>query len=155
MDDHNQIHKTMSINKVILVGNVGKDPEVRHLDSETAVANFSLATKETYTNKNGEKVENTEWHNIVCWRRLAALAENYIRKGSQLYVEGRIRTRSFDGQDGTKKYITEIYADTIQLLGKKEPQAETGKAQPAAAVNEPPADPVSYSNGNPEDDLPF
>jgi single-strand DNA-binding protein len=147
----------MSINKVILVGNVGKDPEVKHLDSETAVANFPLATSENYTNKSGEKVENTEWHNIVCWRRLATLAENYIRKGSQLYIEGRIRTRSFDGQDGTKKYITEIYADTIQLLGRKgEPgQVEGNKIQQPTTVREPPVDPVSYSNGNAEDDLPF
>lgn len=145
----------MSINKVILVGNVGKDPEVKHLDSETAVANFTLATSENYTNKSGERVENTEWHNIVCWRRLAILAENYIKKGSQLYIEGRIRTRSFDSQDGNKKYITEIYADTIQLLGKKEPQGEGSKAQQKTSVNEPPSDPVSYSNGNPEDDLPF
>jgi single-strand DNA-binding protein len=147
----------MSINKVILVGNVGKDPEVKHLDSETAVANFSLATSENYTNKNGEKVENTEWHNIVCWRRLATLAENYIRKGSQLYIEGRIRTRTFDGQDGTKKYITEIYADTIQLLGRKseQGQVDVNKIQQQATVGEPPVDTVSYNNGNTEDDLPF
>jgi single-strand DNA-binding protein len=147
----------MSINKVILVGNVGKDPEVKHLDSETAVANFSLATSENYTNKNGEKVENTEWHNIVCWRRLATLAENYIRKGSQLYIEGRIRTRTFDGQDGTKKYITEIYADTIQLLGRKseQGQVDVNKIQQQATVSEPPVDTVSYNNGNTEDDLPF
>jgi single-strand DNA-binding protein len=108
----------MSINKVILVGNVGKDPEVRHLDSETSVANFSMATSESYTNKNGERDETTEWHNIVCWRKLAGIAENYVRKGSQLYIEGKIKTRSYD-QDGVKKYITEIYADTLQLLGKK------------------------------------
>src|SRR5512146_2725943 len=106
----------MSINKVILVGHVGKDPEIRHLDSETSVANFTLATSENYTNKNGDKVESTEWHNIVCWRKLANLAENYIRKGSQIYVEGKIKTRSYE-QDGNKKYITEIYADTVQLLG--------------------------------------
>lgn len=149
----------MSINKVILVGNVGKDPEVRHLDSETSVANFSLATSENYTNKNGEKVETTEWHNIVCWRRLATLAENYIRKGSQIYVEGRIRTRSFDGQDGTKKYITEIYADTVQLLGRKgeSTQGDGHKVQQTtSAVKEPQSEAGSYSNnGNEEDDLPF
>jgi single-strand DNA-binding protein len=147
----------MSINKVILVGNVGKDPEVKHLDSDTSVANFPLATSEYYTNKNGEKVENTEWHNIVCWRRLAILAETYIRKGSQLYVEGRIRTRTFDGQDGTKKYVTEIYADTIQLLGKKgeQGQVEGAKNQQQSTVSEPPIDPVTYGNGNTEDDLPF
>lgn len=148
----------MSINKVILVGNVGKNPEIKHLDSETAVANFSLATSENYTNKSGEKVETTEWHNIVCWRRLATLAENYIRKGSQVYIEGRIRTRSYE-QDGIKKYITEINADTIQLLGKKgeSNQVEGNKIhQPAAEVKEPLSDSGSYSNnGNSEDDLPF
>jgi single-strand DNA-binding protein len=146
----------MSINKVILVGNVGKDPEVKHLDSETSVANFPLATSEFYTNKNGEKVENTEWHNIVCWRRLATLAENYIRKGTQVYIEGKIRTRNYE-QDGVKKYITEIYADTIQLLGKKgeSNQVEAGKIQQPTTVGEPPVDQGQYSNGSPDDDLPF
>jgi single-strand DNA-binding protein len=146
----------MSINKVILVGNVGKDPEVKHLDSETAVANFSLATSENYINKNGERVENTEWHNIVCWRRLALLAENYIRKGSQVYIEGRIRTRTYE-QDGIKKYITEINADTIQLLGKKgeSSQVEGSKIQQPTTVGEPPVDQGSYNNGKVEDDLPF
>ena len=148
----------MSINKVILVGHVGKDPEVKHLDSETAVASFSLATSENYTNKNGEKVENTEWHNIVCWRRLATLAENYIRKGSQVYIEGKIRTRSYE-QDGIKKYITEINADTIQLLGRKSDssQPEVGKIQPTTSVvKESHPDAGSYSNnGSEEDDLPF
>ena len=148
----------MSINKVILVGNVGKDPEVRHLDSETSVANFSLATSESYTNKNGERVETTEWHNIVCWRKLADRAENYVRKGAQLYIEGKIKTKSYD-QDGVKKYITEIYADNFQLLGKKNEntQAEpTRSFQPAVEVKEPQADVSSYANnGNTEDDLPF
>lgn len=148
----------MSINKVILVGNVGKDPEVRHLDSETSVANFSLATSESYTNKNGERVETTEWHNIVCWRKLAGIAENYVRKGSQLYIEGKIKTRSYD-QDGVKKYITEIYADTLQLLGKKNentPGEPARSFQPAAEVKEPQPDLGSYANNlNGEDDLPF
>jgi single-strand DNA-binding protein len=146
----------MSINKVILVGNVGKDPEVKHLDSETAVASFPLATSENYTNKNGEKVETTEWHNIVCWRRLATVAENYVKKGSQLYIEGKIRTRTYDGQDGTKRYFTEIYALTMQLLGRKgeSNQVEGVKTQQPSAVSEPPSDHVSYSN-NGEDDLPF
>ena len=148
----------MSVNKVILVGHVGKDPEVKHLDSETSVANFSLATSENYTNKNGEKVESTEWHNIVCWRRLASLAENYIRKGSQLYVEGRIKTRSYD-QDGIKKYSTDIYAETIQFLGKKGESAQVDPAKtykPTTQVIESQSDTGSYSNnGNAEDDLPF
>jgi single-strand DNA-binding protein len=149
----------MSINKVILVGNVGKDPEVRHLENNVSVANFTLATSENYTNKSGEKVTTTEWHNIVCWRGLATLAENYIKKGSQLYIEGRIRTRSFDGQDGTKKYTTEIFADTVQLLGKKgeSGHVEDNKVHQATSeVKEPQSDAGSYSNnGNSDDDLPF
>jgi single-strand DNA-binding protein len=148
----------MSINKVILVGNVGKDPEVRHLDNETSVANFPLATSESYINKNGEKVENTEWHNIVCWRKLAGVVENYVKKGSQLYIEGKIRTRNYE-QDGVKKYITEIYADSLQLLGKKNEntQGESARSfQPAAEVKEPQSDLGSYANNsNGEDDLPF
>ncbi len=109
----------MSVNKVILVGNVGKDPEIRHLDSGVAVANFPLATSESYTAKNGEKVTTTEWHNIVLWRGLAEVAEKYVTKGRQLYIEGRIRTRNYDDKDGNKRYITEIYGDTMQMLGSK------------------------------------
>lgn len=148
----------MSVNKVILVGNVGKDPEVRHLDAGVAVANFPLATSETYTAKNGEKVTTTEWHNIVLWRGLAEVAEKYVTKGKQLYIEGRIRTRSYDDPNGVKKYITEIYGDTMQMLGNREggdakPQVGAKSASPefpAANVNEP-------EMGGPEgdEDLPF
>jgi len=147
----------MSVNKVILVGNVGKDPEVKHLDSNASVANFTLATSDHYTNKSGEKVTATEWHNIVCWSGLATLAENYIRKGSQIYVDGKIRTRSYDAQDGSKKYITEILADTIQLLGKKGESTSfdgTKSAQPSG-VSEPLNSPNSYGNDDKGDDLPF
>lgn len=108
----------MSFNKVILVGNVGKDPEIRRFENNIK-ASFSLATSETYTPKGGDKVTQTEWHNIVAWRRLAELSENYIRKGSQILVEGKIRYRSYDDRDGNKKYIVEIEADVIQLLGRK------------------------------------
>jgi len=148
----------MSVNKVILVGNVGKDPEVKHLDSDTSVANFSLATSDNYTNKAGEKVTTTEWHNIVCWRGLATIAENYIRKGSQIYVDGKIRTRSYDAQDGSKRYITEILADTIQLLGKKSDgtSPEGNKAVQPSVVSEPANSTNTYSNDDKEgDDLPF
>ena len=108
----------MSFNKVILVGNVGKDPEIRRFENNIK-ASFSLATSETYTPRGGEKVTQTEWHNIVAWRRLAELSENYIRKGSQILVEGKLRYRSYDDRDGNKKYIVEVEADTIQLLGRK------------------------------------
>jgi single-strand DNA-binding protein len=150
----------MSVNKVILVGNVGKDPEVRHLDSTNSVANFSLATSETYTNKAGEKVTTTEWHNIVCWRSSATYAENYIRKGSQLYVEGKIKTRSYDAPDGSKRYVAEIYADTMQLLGRRAEslaQVEGSKAAtaPVSAVNEPSENFTYGKEDKEEDDLPF
>ena len=109
----------MSVNKVILVGNVGKDPETRYLEGGTAVCSFSLATSETYRNRDGEKVTNTEWHNVVLWRGLAEVAEKYVRKGSQLFIEGRIRTRSWDDRDGNKRYTTEIVGDNMQMLGKR------------------------------------
>lgn len=146
----------MSINKVILVGNVGKDPEIRHLDSGVAVANFTLATSETYVAKNGDKVTTTEWHNIVLWRGLAEVAEKYVAKGKQLYIEGRIRTRTYDDKDGNKRYVTEIYGDTMQLLGKKDDQQggsqheyQGGNLKTAETANEPDFIPT------PEDDLPF
>lgn len=109
----------MSVNKVILVGNVGKDPETRYLDESTAITKFPMATSETYKNKSGERVSNTEWHNVVLWRGLAQVAEKYVKKGTQIYIEGRIKTRSYDDADGNKKYITEIVGDQMQLLGRK------------------------------------
>jgi single-strand DNA-binding protein len=119
----------MSFNKVILVGNVGKDPEIRRFENNIK-ASFSLATSETYTPRGGEKVTQTEWHNIVAGRRLAELSENYIRKGSQILVEGKLRYRSYDDRDGNKKYIVEIEADTIQLLGRKpDGQNQQGSGQ--------------------------
>lgn len=100
------------VNKVILIGNVGADPDVKYLEGGIAIARFSLATSEVYNNKNGERVTQTEWHNIVLWRNLAQIAEKYVRKGMMLYIEGRIRTRSWDDQNGVKRYTTEIYGDT-------------------------------------------
>lgn len=152
----------MSVNKVILVGNVGKDPEVRHLDSGVAVANFPLATSETYTAKSGDKVTTTEWHNIVLWRGLADVAEKYVTKGRQLYIEGRIRTRNYDDKDGNKRYITEIYGDVLQMLGSRtdgqsnnNQESQTGNSQSTPSsqevVNKPPD--VDASEG--DDDLPF
>ena len=128
----------MSVNKVILVGNVGKDPETRYLDESTAITKFPLATSETYKNRSGEKVSNTEWHNVVLWRGLAQVAEKYVKKGSQIYIEGRIKTRSYDDADGNRKYITEIVGDQMQLLGRRpdnggEAGAQSGGAQPAAS----------------------
>lgn len=109
----------MSVNKVILVGNAGKDPETRYLDDQTAITKFPMATSETYKNRNGERVTTTEWHNIVLWRGLAQVAEKYVKKGTQLYIEGRIKTRSYDDSDGNKKYITEIVGDQMQMLSRR------------------------------------
>ena len=151
----------MSVNKVILVGNVGKDPEVRHLDSGVAVATFSLATSETYNAKNGERVTTTEWHNIVLWRGLAEVAEKYVKKGMQLYVEGRIRSRSYDDKDGVKRYITEINGDVMRMLGSKDSSSgsssQGGSSNSASSQN---ATPPSFSEPDMEDsggdeDLPF
>ncbi|MCK7461049.1 MAG: single-stranded DNA-binding protein [Sphingobacterium sp.] len=110
----------MSINKVILVGNVGKDPVVRYFDKGVAKATFPLATSETYTNQQGETITSTEWHNIVLWRALAEVAEKTVKKGSQVYIVGKIKTRSYVDKDGNNKYITEILADTLLVLEKKQ-----------------------------------
>ena len=107
------------VNKVILVGNLGKDPEVRYLDNGVAVANFSLATTESYKNKEGERVSQTEWHNIVLWRGLAEVAEKWLKKGSSVYVEGKIRTRKWEDKEGVTRYSTEILGDNMTMLGGK------------------------------------
>src|SRR5438067_13538800 len=106
------------INKVILVGHLGKDPEVRHLEGGVAVASFPLATSETF-NKDGRKVEQTEWHNIVMWRGLAEIAAKFLSKGKLVYIEGKLRTRSFEDKEGVKKYTTEIVAENFTMLGRK------------------------------------
>jgi len=130
----------MSVNKVILVGNVGRDPEVRYLDKNVSVANFPLATTERgFTMANGTQVpDRTEWHNIVAWRGLADIAEKYIKKGSQLYIEGKIQTRSWE-KDGIKRYTTEIYAENIQMLGRR-PDSESATATASGTDAMPQAD---------------
>ena len=137
----------MSLNKVILIGNVGKDPDIRHLESGASVASFSLATSEVYRDRNGERKETTEWHNIVAWRQLAELAANYIKKGSQIYVEGSIRTRTWDDQSGQKRYTTEIIASSIQLLGRRgdNPGASGDFGAPAPAYQQPQQAAPAYS----------
>ncbi len=153
----------MSINKVILVGNVGKDPVVRYFDKGVAKATFPLATSESYTNQQGETITSTEWHNIVLWRALAEVAEKTIKKGSQVYIVGKIKTRSYVDKDGNNKYITEILADALLLLDRKQGTGSTTaqtepirnnlpeKDAPGPEINEPPA---PYQPAN-EDDLPF
>ncbi|MDF7814626.1 single-stranded DNA-binding protein [Hymenobacter sp. YC55] len=116
------------INKVILVGNLGKDPEVRHLEGGVSVANFTLATNEYYKDKQGTRVERTEWHNIAAWRGLAEMAEKFLKKGQQVYLEGKIRTRQYQDKDNQTRYITEIIADEITMLGGRQ-QAGDGQTQ--------------------------
>lgn len=108
------------VNKVILVGNLGKDPEVRHLENGAVLARFPIATSESYKDREGNRVDQTEWHNVVVWRKLAEIAESYLKKGSQVYLEGKLRTRSWDDDQGVKKYATEVVADTFTMLGKRE-----------------------------------
>ena len=152
----------MSVNKVILIGNVGRDPEVRYLDSGIAVASLPLATTDrAYTLANGTQVpERTEWHNLVLWCGLAETAEKYVHKGDKLYVEGKIRTRSYDDQTGAKRYVTEIFVDSMEMLSPR------GTVAPGAAAPQPgmsqgaPAQPMAQSQATPAqdnttDDLPF
>ena len=141
----------MSINKVILVGNVGSDPEVKTIgEQQNKVANFSLATSERgYTTKDGRQIpERTDWHNITAYNGPAKVVEAYVRKGSKIYVEGKIRSRSYNGQDGQKHYITEIIVETIELLDRK----VTGAAPPGAS---PAPTTVSATDPANKDDLPF
>lgn len=121
------------VNKVILIGNLGKDPEVRHLEGGTAVASFTLATTEIYKDKSGQRVEQTEWHNIVVWRNLAEIAEKYLKKGMTVYVEGKLRTRSWEDKDKVKRYSTEIVGDTFTMLSKKE--NHSGSADDVSTVS--------------------
>lgn len=126
----------MSLNKVMLIGNVGKDPDVRYLDNGVAVASFPLATTERgYKLQNGTEVpERTDWHNIVLWRGLAEIAEKYVRKGDKLFIEGKIKTRSYDDQNGIKRYITEIFADTMEMLSSRSVSGGQPIASSSAAV---------------------
>ncbi len=136
----------MSVNKVILIGNVGKDPEVNYIKEDLPVAKFTMATSETYT-KDGQKVTNTEWHNIVIWRGLAKVVEQYVKKGSKLYIEGKITNRQYE-KDGQTKYFTEIVANQMQMLDSRNSGGESNGSSAAAAPTPPPAQDTS-------DDLPF
>lgn len=143
----------MSLNKVQLIGNVGKDPEVRYLDSGVAVATFTLATTDrAYTLTNGTQVpERTEWHNIVLWRGLAETAEKYVHKGDKLYIEGKIRSRSYDDQNGVKRYVVEIFGENMEMLTPRSSQATP--QQPSANVQQPA--PQASTGETASDDLPF
>ena len=149
-----------SINKVILIGNLGKDPEVRYLENGVAVCNFSIATGETYKDKNsGEKVTHTEWHNIVLWRGLAEVAEKYLKKGAKIYIEGKLRTRSWQDQEGNTKYTTEILGDNMTMLGKAGEantlQSPTSQQAAAPKKEEKPLGEEFSKPDSGNDDLPF
>ena len=130
----------MSVNKVILIGNVGKDPDVRYLDNHVCVANLTLATTERgYTAQNGTQVpDRTEWHNLVFWRGLAETVEKYVHKGDKLYIEGNIRNRSYDDQNGVKRYVTEIFVDSMEMLTRPQQKSDAPQqGQPAVSQPEP------------------
>lgn len=141
------------VNKVILVGNLGKDPEVRHLEGGVSVAHFTLATNEYYKDKQGTRVERTEWHNISAWRGLAEMADKFLKKGQQVYIEGKLRTRQYQDKDQQTRYITEIIADEISMLGGR-PQGVGHAATDASG--QAVAEPQQTFRQEPElDQLPF
>lgn len=152
----------MSVNKVILVGNVGNDPEVKHLDQDVKVAKFRMATSESYKAKNGEKIETTEWHNIVVWRGLAGVVEQYVKKGSKLYIEGKITYRQYE-KDGDTKYFTEIVANNMVMLDSKNTTVKesTSEENSSYEKNQDQSESLSSTSepdiddSSEEDDLPF
>ena len=153
----------MSVNKAILVGNLGKDPELRYTPSGTAVCTFSMATTDRFKNKQGEQQDRTEWHNIVVWAGLAEICGKYLTKGKQIYIEGRIQNRSYDDRDGNKRYISEIVATEMQMLGRAGDQGGGsgsssgtggGGSRQTAQFNEHSGGPEEPPF-NPDDDIPF
>ena len=151
------------VNKAIIVGNLGKDPEVRHLENDMVVANFTVATSETYKDrKTGDRVTQTEWHNVVLWRGLAEVAEKYLKKGSQVYVEGKLQTRSWEDKEGNTRYTTEIVGNNLTMLGKRN-EGESDTSSPpreqASALESPTQNSSKESapskSAEEDDDLPF
>ncbi len=152
------------INKVILVGNLGRDPEIRTLENGAKVASFSLATSETFKGKDGQRQEQTEWHNVVMWRGLAEVAEKYLKKGTQIFVEGKLRTRNWEDKDGHKRYTTEIIGDNFKILSRKEDNAmptetnnnnSTEQSPPPATEQLPNESLPDTNQKDANDDLPF
>lgn len=142
------------VNKVILIGNLGADPEVRSLESGVKVATINVATSESFKDRNGERQTQTEWHRVVLWRGLAEVVEKYLKKGSQVYIEGRLRTRSYEDQDGKKLYVTEIEARDLTMLGRRDDSSsDSSQASQTPSQSEPKK--TESSNDNDADDLPF
>jgi len=151
-----------SVNKAIIVGNLGRDPEMRYTQSNTPVATFSVATTDQWTDKNGERQERTEWHRVVAWARLAEICGQYLQKGKQVYIEGRLQTREWEDQNGQKRYTTEIVAREMQMLGRPGDaparEAVSQPQQPARQAKQGGGDdpfPSAPMPGNDDDDLPF
>lgn len=140
------------INKVILIGNVGTDPEVRNLEGGNVKAKFRCATTENYRDREGNRIEHTEWHNILAWKGLAEIVGKYVKKGNQVYIEGKLRTRNWEDKDGNKRQTTEIVAETITLLGIKK---DSGPHFDLGQANNVPTQPEQNFNDFPENDLPF
>jgi len=146
----------MSVNKVLLIGRLGNNPEIRYTNTGTAVANFNLATSESWNDKSGQKQERTEWHRVVVWGKLAELCEKYLAKGRQCFVEGRLQTRSWDDKDGNKRYTTEIVATTVQFLGSSQGAQPHQGASMGAPMSEPAGDmPQAQDAAFTEDEIPF
>lgn len=139
-----------AVNKAILIGNLGADPELRYTTGGTAVASFNIATTERFKDRNGEQQERTEWHSIVCWGKMGELANEYLRKGRSVYIEGRIQTRNYEDKDGIKRYKTEIVAQQMQFLGGRGQEGQ--QAGPAGESSSAPAEPEIPAD---DDDLPF
>ncbi len=150
----------MGVNKVILLGNVGKDPVVQYVRENVPVARFTLATSETYRDRDGNKQTNTEWHNITVWRGLAKVVEQYVRKGSQLYIEGKLTTRSYE-KDGQTKYFTEVVANNMEMIGRASDTSgsynnqETQQNTTSNVPNPPEIDTNEAQSYDETDDLPF
>ena len=145
-----------SVNKVILIGNLGRDPEIRHLENGVSIARFSIATSETFTDKNtGEKREITDWHNIVLWRSLAKVAETYLKKGMKVYIEGKLKTRSWQDDQNQTRYTTEIVADQMTMLSRAEEGSSQKPSYPSTTETKTVQPPASDLSNEPDDDLPF
>lgn len=141
------------VNKVILIGNLGADPEVRSLESGVKVATINIATSESFKDRSGERQTHTEWHRIVLWRGLAEVAENYLKKGSQVYIEGRLRTRSYEDQEGKTRYVTEVEGRELTMLGRRE--GEASSIPPPSSPSSDSSQSDSSTQKEDKDDLPF
>lgn len=139
------------LNKVMLIGHLGVDPELRYTEGNVPVANFRIATNESYKDQNGNMVERTEWHNIVAWRKLAEVLAEYLKKGSKVYLEGKLQTRSWDDKDGNKRYMTEVVVSEFMFLDSKGGGERSSQGGPGLPPPPPPINPT----GEKEDDLPF